>query len=238
MSGNVRNLRDSFLHFVADNLPAASVHPLRFDSARPQYNSLQIGRINIAFHDATYSTMYPTCQFATLDILHTAELDALDLEESLVALLQLGGSTELTDYSGSTPVQVSNSLIYWNPLQIKFRTVASVDYFHRSAVIELWTRYINVNPLPRPLFLNGASGVTTFDTTLTGNINVNLQSLSTGELYTFIWAQDNIGGHTVTLPSSMKGATPPSLTPNAVTVQTFLQRSDGTLDAIGPATYN
>jgi hypothetical protein len=143
MSGNIRNLRDSFLHFIADNLPAITVHPVRFDSTLPASNSLQVTAINIAFHDATYSAGYPSCQFVTLDILHTDELAALDMEEILVALLQKGASTELMDYTDpAAPVQVSTSLAYWNSEQIKFRTVNSVDYFHRSTVLQIWTRYV------------------------------------------------------------------------------------------------
>lgn len=140
---NIRNLRDTFLHFLADNLAgAATIHPVRSSKDKPQYNSLQLGSINVTFHDATYSTREPTSQFVSLDILHDDELDALDVEESTVALLQLGGMTPLMDYSGDTPVQVSNSQVFWGATHIKFRTVQSTDYFHRSAVLELFVRYI------------------------------------------------------------------------------------------------
>lgn len=160
MSGNIRNMRDTFLHFLADNLPANSVHPVRWDKKKPEYNALQVSSLNVTFHDAVYSPKQPTSQFITLDILHDDELAALDLEESVVALLQLGGYTKLLDYSaasggsyGSTrfgvtsygdpgPQQVSNFLVFWNPESIKFRTVASADYFHRAAVLELFVRYI------------------------------------------------------------------------------------------------
>lgn len=140
-SGNIRNLRDTFLHFLADNLTGATIHPVRASKDQPQYNSLQVGSINITFHDATYSVRAPTTQFLTMDILHDDELLALDLEESLIVLLQTGAQALLLDYSGTTPVQVSNSKVFWNVDTIKFRTVASVDYFHRSSVLELYVRY-------------------------------------------------------------------------------------------------
>lgn len=117
------------------------MHPVRADKDKPQYNTFQIEKLNVTFHDATYGTRQPSTQFLTLDILHGNELDALDIEETVVALLQEGGMTPLMDYSVSPAVQVSNNLVFWNPESIKFRTVASTDYFHRSAVLELFTRY-------------------------------------------------------------------------------------------------
>lgn len=144
MSGNIRNLRDSFLHFLADNLPLNSVHALRFSKTTPLNSSLQIGQINVAFHDSTYSANAPSNQFVTLDILHDDELAALDLEETLVVLLQLAGYSPLLDYSVTTqgPVAIGNTNFVWNPQGLKFRTVSSIDYFHRSAVLELSTRYV------------------------------------------------------------------------------------------------
>jgi hypothetical protein len=141
MSSTLRNVRDTFLHFLADNLPVETVHPIRFDKTRPHQNIPQLKKLNVAFHDADYSSRSPASQFVTLDILHDDELYALDLEESVVGLLTLGGQASLLDYSTQPAVQVANRLVFWNTDSIQFRTVASTDYFHRSAFLELYVRY-------------------------------------------------------------------------------------------------
>ena len=142
-SGNVRNTRDSFLHFLADNQPSVTIHPVRMERDSPSSNTLQVNSLNVAFHDATYSSGAPTSQFVTIDILHEDELEALDIEESTVALLQKGAATPLLDYTiPASPVSVSKRLIYWKSESIKFRTVVSPDYYHRSCVLELWLRYV------------------------------------------------------------------------------------------------
>jgi hypothetical protein len=138
--GNIRSTRDTFLHFIADN--SITTHAVRFDAADPSSNVLQVGAVNVTFHDVVYETNCPTKQFVTLDILHASELSALDLEEQLVVLLTQAGYTPLLDYSGESPVPVSNTLIYWDPTSIKFRTVAAADYFHRSAILQLLIRYV------------------------------------------------------------------------------------------------
>ena len=142
MSGNIRNLRDSFLHFLADNLTGITVHPMRASRSNASNDSLQVSALNVTFHDSTYSTNGPTSQFLTLDIVHEDELLALDMEEPLVNLLQLGGITQLEDYSVSPPVQIGNKIISWNPQSVKFRTVLAPNYFHRSSVLELYIRYV------------------------------------------------------------------------------------------------
>jgi hypothetical protein len=136
---NIRNTRDTFLHFVYDN--GITTHAVRFEQDKPQNNILQVKAVNVTFHDATYSTKEPSSHFVTLDILHSSELDALDLEEQLVVLLQKAGYTPLLDYSGPSPVPVGNTKVYWDPTSIKFRTVAAADYFHRSAILQLLLRY-------------------------------------------------------------------------------------------------
>lgn len=141
MSSTIRNLRDTFLHFLADNLPPKTIHPVRYSRDIPEFNSLQHERLNVTFHDADYSSRSPAIQFVTIDILHTDELLALDLEEQVVDLLTRGGQAHLMDYSGYSPTMVQNSLVFWNTEQIRFRTVASVDYLHRSAALELYVRY-------------------------------------------------------------------------------------------------
>jgi hypothetical protein len=89
-----------------------------------------------------------------------------------------------------------------------------------------------------PVF-DGTAPVKTFEIDLTGDVTApTFINFTVGELYTFFWVQDGIGGHVVTFPSLLVGATQPSPTPNSVTVQTFLRKSDGTLEAIGPGTFN
>lgn len=139
--GNIRNTRDTFLHFIADN--NITTHAVRYDSTDPSSNTPQVGAVNVTFHDAVYDPSHPTRQFVTLDILDNSELSALDTEEALVTLLQKAGYTPLLDYSSGSPAQASTkSLVSWDPAEIKFRTVAAADYFHRSAILTLLIRYV------------------------------------------------------------------------------------------------
>ena len=84
-----------------------------------------------------------------------------------------------------------------------------------------------------------ASVASTFDMTLTGNVTSStLINTSTGQIITFILAQDSTGGRTFAWPSNVNNATDVSSSANSVTIQSFIARSNGQLYPIGPATYN
>jgi hypothetical protein len=139
-NGVIHNTKDTFLHYIADRVDF-TVHNVRFSATQPDTNAPQVGAINITFHNAEYDIPNPSTLYVTLDILHTDELAAGDMEEALVAVLQAAGYTQLLDYSSGTPEAVGVRKVYW-PIIVKFRTVAAADYFHRSAILLLSVRSV------------------------------------------------------------------------------------------------
>jgi hypothetical protein len=67
------------------------------------------------------------------------------------------------------------------------------------------------------------STATTYNITLTGNCTLTTSNPSNGKMYNLLVCQDSTGGHTLTWPSTLYGATPTIGTlPNACSLQVFL----------------
>lgn len=78
---------------------------------------------------------------------------------------------------------------------------------------------------------------TAFRVTLTGAVTSSTAPDTVqGNLYTFIIAQDAIGGHPFAWPANCVNASPINPDPNGFTVQTFVMDTSN-LRAIGPATW-
>lgn len=82
------------------------------------------------------------------------------------------------------------------------------------------------------------SQYTAFKTTLPGNINdATIQNMIPGNLYTFIFVQDSVGGHIFLWYSGVHNWTAICSIANSTTIQTFVADDAGLLWAIGPGTY-
>lgn len=89
-----------------------------------------------------------------------------------------------------------------------------------------------------PVF-NGAAGLT-FEFALAGNVLPGAAVFTgavPGNLYTFILTQDQVGGRTFQWPANIRNGAAVNRIANSLTVQTFVARSDASLDAIGGAIY-
>lgn len=73
-----------------------------------------------------------------------------------------------------------------------------------------------------------------FQVTLTGNLSFTITGASIGDLVTFSFTQDGVGGHTVAYPPNVVGGGAPSTTPNSNSVQMFRVLNDNFYHAAGP----
>lgn len=131
----MRNATDSFLHLIADNLPALKVHPLRTDHAHPENETLQMNAVNIEFTIADLRVQVSQV-YASIDVINDDELVARDWALQIAQLLQQGGIAPEMDYSGlaATPPTAAvptGANIFWNPNAVRFRPVNSGDSYFR-----------------------------------------------------------------------------------------------------------
>lgn len=149
---NARNVRDTFTHFLADNL-SYKVHQLRFDKNDPNANLPQVNAVNVTFHNTDLDVSQPSSQIVTIDILADYEIGdpsinavgALDMAEKVYDLLTASAMISLQDYSSGTPQPVGNTKIFWNTT-VKFRQVAADNYFHLSAILKLDFQFVSTWP--------------------------------------------------------------------------------------------
>jgi hypothetical protein len=101
----------------------------------------------------------------------------------------------------------------------------------------LITNLLLIVPNANNMVFDG-SGYTAFKTTLTGDVNIpTIQNMMPGNLYTFIILQNSVGGNKFVWPANMHNAAPINPAPNGRLIQTFVAESDGSLWAIGAATW-
>ena len=101
----------------------------------------------------------------------------------------------------------------------------------------LITNLLLIVPNANNMVFDG-SGYTAFKTTLTGDVNIpTIQNMMPGNLYTFIILQNSVGGNKFVWPANMHNAASINPAPNGRLIQTFVAESDGSLWAIGAATW-
>ena len=92
-------------------------------------------------------------------------------------------------------------------------------------------------PYAPGVLFDGTAGLT-FDLTLSGPLTLNCPTPVPGNLYTFILTQDGIGGHPAPWAATMRGGGDVLTVPGSTTIQMFVARSDGSMDAVGPVMYS
>ena len=139
---NMRACRDTFLHYLSDNLPSLTIHNLRVDKDDPKLNEIMLNAINVTFHNSDFGGPSDLSQqLVTVDVINDYELDAIDQAEQISQLLFKAAYAPLMDYSDpATPVQIGNERVFWN-LAMKFRPVHADNFFHVSALLHLFIRF-------------------------------------------------------------------------------------------------
>lgn len=122
----MRSTRDTFLHFLSDNLAGYTIHPIRRDADNPDGEVNQMNAINVKFLNSDFSWQIGK-QLVVLTICNENELAALDMAQAVFNLLKLRFYTPKFDYSSGSPV-ATGDCIYWEQT-ISFRTIHSPLYF-------------------------------------------------------------------------------------------------------------
>jgi hypothetical protein len=130
-------IRDTFLHYLADNLPSLTIHPLRADPNDPTAGIFAMNAVNIRFANANFGVSICT-QHVNIDICYDSELDAVNAMNSVWTVLGAAFSCPLLDYTDPAhPVQLNTNNIYWDALGVKFRSVRSDFYSHYTCSLKL-----------------------------------------------------------------------------------------------------
>jgi hypothetical protein len=129
-------VKDTFLHFIADNLTAITVHPIRRDPNDPGADLLQSNAINIQFLD-TSPQVSVSVQRVVVDVLNDDENTCSDWVDAIWTILSSAFYTPLYDYTvPSAPVAVGSN-VFWNSTTTKFTRIVSTVYSHYSCVLDL-----------------------------------------------------------------------------------------------------
>jgi len=132
----MRNVRDSFVHFVADNIAQFSngqtipVVALFRSVANPDGEKFKTNSVNISFVGESLSPTVNTT-IVELDVIQSDELTAVDWANSLWQLLSATFYTALKDYSQNPSAPVAQGTnIFWNVNSVGFKPIHD-DYYFR-----------------------------------------------------------------------------------------------------------
>lgn len=136
----MREARDTFLHYVADNLPQYKVRNVRRDTNNPGLMELAENAINITFI-ADSMTVTESQLHISVSIIHIEELTAVQMMHDLTGLLQASGTAPLLDYTNPTAPQPLGGNLWWDTNLIKFKPLYS-ELFSQFG-LKITARYHN-----------------------------------------------------------------------------------------------
>jgi hypothetical protein len=140
------DVRDSFLHFLADNLQTVTVnniivpiivHNVRRDLNVPASDQLSLDAINVKFLNTDYG-MNVSSQTVSIDLCYNDELQAASVQTALFNLLRQAAYTPKLDYTNPTDPAVIGYQVFWEP-GIKFKPIHNMLYTHYHARLVLNT---------------------------------------------------------------------------------------------------
>jgi hypothetical protein len=127
----MRSVRDTFLHFLADNLPGVTVRYLRRDLNDPSADNLAVNALNVQFlnvelgHIDTHQTVLDTDEAA------------LAAMQSAWEILKAGAYTPLLDYTvPATPVVVGKN-VFWDRNKVQFRRLYDDNHCRYTCTLPL-----------------------------------------------------------------------------------------------------
>ncbi len=129
--------RDTFLHFIADNLPTGTAfHYLHRDPNDPASELLKTNAVNVEFNGmASYNLT--DMQYVSIDVVADYDDDAVTWVKNVVDLLRSAYYTPLYNYTVPTaPVPVRGNVM-WPRAAINFRKIHSDNYSHYSCQLTL-----------------------------------------------------------------------------------------------------
>lgn len=129
----IRNLHDTYLHFLNDNLTGIPVREVRFDKNDPTAESLEIGALNVEFQNRDYNIIGVTT--VILNVVSDDQFTAMDWEEQISKLHQATAFWGIQDYSAGTPAPVGKNFTWASKLS--FRPVVNGNYYHSMTALSL-----------------------------------------------------------------------------------------------------
>lgn len=132
----MREARDTFLHFLQDNLPGVIVRNLRRDSDDPSLAELAVNALNVQFIGDDLQ-IHISKLMVTMDIIFDEELSAIDCMNKIWGILSPGAYSPLLDYTDPTTPVATGSNLYWNQDSIRFRPIVSELTFRYNCTLQL-----------------------------------------------------------------------------------------------------
>ena len=133
----MRVIRDSFLKFLATNLPGTTIHPIRTDPNDPSTAVPAMNAISVHFTNLDLGVDL-TKQHVVIDVIYDSENDCVDSMTAAWGILNASFTCPLLDYSDPTsPVPVGTNNIFWDSHGIKFRAVRADYYCHYTCSLTL-----------------------------------------------------------------------------------------------------
>lgn len=124
----MRQCRDTFLHFLADNLGAIPVHNVRRDLSNPGADRYQMNSVNVKFLDVSPS-VHIAETLVEIAVINDDELTALAWLKSVFDLLSSAYETPKMDYTVPASPVATGTMIYWDT-NLKFRYIANSNDFY------------------------------------------------------------------------------------------------------------
>lgn len=134
MDNKLQNVRDTFLHFLSDNLTGVIVHPRRIDEYDPAGDDFAENAVNVEYVGISLGFISSEQEVA-LDVIYTNERDAVDVVHQVWTLLSSAFYTPVKDYTvSSTPTTLDKHLV-WS--SVRFKKVYSGEYTHFVCLMSL-----------------------------------------------------------------------------------------------------
>lgn len=130
----MRASRDTFLHFLADNLTDLSIWNVRVDPTNANASKLQENSINVKFMRDCMGVDVAQL-FVSIDAIYSDELTAIDAVQRVRTLLQAAGYTPKLDYTDPANPVPLGTMLCWDVTSINFMQVHSDLYFHHSCLL-------------------------------------------------------------------------------------------------------
>src|SRR5579859_3463203 len=128
----MREVLDSFIHLLADNLPAGiTVHVLRDDPNDANASRLQENSVNISFLNFTLGAgQYLSSVQAVIDVVNVDGNIAVDWVDAVWQIMKAAFFSPIYDYSTPSAPEAGTRNMLWDPKRIAFKKVSSSSYAH------------------------------------------------------------------------------------------------------------
>ena len=126
----MRATRDTFLHFIADNLTQYTVWAVRKSSTDPSRGKLKENAINVQFLTSR-PHVHIASQLVSIDVIHAEELTAVDMTQAVWELLSSAFYTPKYDYTNPAAPTLTGQNIYWEKDSVIFRPIDNDPHFMR-----------------------------------------------------------------------------------------------------------